>query len=743
MGAHEAPAVPVCLGLLVGCGLGWWLEPGLVTTAAGAALGSVALLWPARKVTLGLLAGWIVTALVLPGSQLAATIDTSRPVEVTGRNVGYWSRSIYGWSSRFRIDSLQQGLEESRGPSEVLLTLPQGPVLPNGARLRVRGYLRRPKPLRNGPQRAPPLWRLSLKSIRLATVEPGRHSLIPQAPRRRVVAALERRGATAGAAVARALLLGETGQLPPAWLATLRHAGLGQLVAVSGLHVGLAIAIAWLACAAMRPRLRLIPAALMVMGYLMLVGGRPSVVRSGLMAWVALSSLALERKPSSLNGWAVAVIVVVLMRPAVVLSLGFQLTVAATFGLLTLAPMLTMRWAVIPEPLRTGLAASVAAHITTLPWSLAVFHVWTPAAILLNLVAVPWTALALTLAMAAVALDGLPGLGEILWVAMDIVAKPFGWLSTLPPGPLTGRPVVAGWGSALAVTGTLSLAAGRPGASTCAMALAALVLIVVLPLPGGDLEMVVLDVGQGDAILLRDGRQAVLVDGGGSLAPGIAARELVPALRRQGLSRLDGVVLTHPDLDHCGGLLELSLLIPVDRLWSAGGWPEACYRRLILRPRLTVIPVWRSEAWQVGRWRIEVLHPAPATQGGGNARSLVLRASAGGHAVLLTGDTGLREEETLIRSEYDLGARILKLGHHGSRSSTGEAFLKDVQPRIAVVSAGLDNRYSHPAEEVLERLKRLGVPVYRTDLGGQIRLRFDPGRGVLVEQPWAAPVRPP
>jgi competence protein ComEC len=111
--------------------------------------------------------------------------------------------------------------------------------------------------------------------------------------------------------------------------------------------------------------------------------------------------------------------------------------------------------------------------------------------------------------------------------------------------------------------------------------------------------------------------------------------------------------------------------------------------------------------------------------------------------VLLTGDTGLREEETLIRSEYDLGARILKLGHHGSRSSTGEAFLKDVQPRIAVVSAGLDNRYSHPAEEVLERLKRLGVPVYRTDLGGQIRLRFDPGRGVLVEQPWAAPVRPP
>jgi competence protein ComEC len=294
----------------------------------------------------------------------------------------------------------------------------------------------------------------------------------------------------------------------------------------------------------------------------------------------------------------------------------------------------------------------------------------------------------------------------------------------------------------LAVTGTLTLAVVRPGVATVAVALAALALIVVLPLPGAGIEMVVLDVGQGDAILLRDGVLAMLVDGGGSLAPGIAARELVPALRRLGLSRLDGVVLTHPDLDHCSGLLELSYLIPVDRLWSAGGWREPCYRNLIVRPGLILVPVWRGEGWQVGRWRIEVRHPSPATEGGGNARSVVLHASAAGHAVLLTGDIGVAEEQTLA-GRQDLRARILKLGHHGSRSSSGEAFLRDVRPRIAVVSAGFGNRYSHPAEEVLERLRQLGIPLYRTDLGGQIRLRFDPGRGVRVEQPWPPAGRPP
>jgi competence protein ComEC len=723
--------------------MSWWLEPGPAATALGLVLGLLALRCPARKVTIGLLAGWLSTALVLPGSQLAGTIDVDRPVEVSGRSVGYWSRSGYGWSTKFRVSSLRQGAVESAGPSEVLLTLPDGSVPPDGARLRVRGFLRRPNALGNGLQRAPPMWRLSLKSIRLVEVESGARSYFPQAPRRWVVAALERRGATPGVAVARALLLGETSQLPPDWLSTLRHAGLGHLVAVSGLHVGLAITIAWLACAAMRPRLRLIPAALMVIGYLMLVGGRPSLVRSAMMALVALSSLALERKPSSLNAWAVAVIVMILMRPEVVLSVGFQLTVAATLGLLMLSPILMTRWAALPEPLRTGLAASVAAHIATLPWSFSIFHVWTPFAILLNLVAVPWTALTLTLAMLTVALGSLPGLGEVLWIAMDLAAQPFGFLAALPPGPLSGRPVVAGWGSALLTTGSLTMAVCRPGVVTHAVAIGALVLLVVLPLPNADLEMVVLDVGQGDAILLRDGRRAMLVDGGGSLAPGIAARELVPALRRLGLTRLDGVALTHPDLDHCAGLLEITLLIPVDRLWSAGGWRQSCYRKLVLRPGLTLAPVWAGQRWEVGRWKIETLHPLPATDGGGNSRSLVLRATAGEHRVLLTGDIGIGVEEELIRRGRDLTARILKLGHHGSRSSSGEAFLRRVGPRIAVVSAGLGNRYSHPSKEVLERLQRLGIVIYRTDLGGQIRLRFDPGRGVRIEQPWAVRTRPP
>ncbi len=738
MGAHAAPAVPICAGLLLGAGMGWWLEPGTGAVAAGVAATILVLVGRVRGLGLGLAIGWLGAALAVPGTELAPSFDTARPVEVVGRCVGRWTRSAYGWSSRLQISSLHQGARVGQGPRQVLITLPPGEVPSDGVRIRARGYLRRPNALRNGPERAPAMWRLAVKSNRLIETDPvPGWRVVLMAPRRAVESALARRRASPGVAVARALLLGDTSRLPSDWLLSLRNSGLGHLMAVSGLHVGLAMAIAWIACSGLRPRLRLVPPGMMVGVYLILVGGRASLLRSALMALIALSSLAMDRKPSSLNAWAVAVIAMVVASPTIVRSLGFQLTVAATLGLVTLAPVLRRRWARLPRLLGEGLSASLAAHVATLPWSLCIFHVWTPVAILLNLVAVPWMALTLGLAMAAVGLGWVPGLGEVIWMLMDLASHPFGWLATVPPGLFSGIPVTPSWSAALATTGALCVALLRPGVLTLSVATVALALVVLLPGPVAGLEVIVLDVGQGDAVLLRDGARALLVDGGGSVIPGIAARELVPALRRLGLRRLEGVVLSHPDLDHCAGLLELTMLIPVEWLRSAPGWQRACYRKLVLRRGPVLIPVWEGENWRMGRWWFDVLHPAAGSRGGGNDRSVVLRAAATGHSVLLTGDIGVVVETALINSGYELSSTVLKLGHHGSRNSNSLDFLARVMPRIAVVSSGRGNIYSHPSEEVVERLERLGIELYRTDLGGQIRLRFGATSEVLVEQPWA------
>jgi competence protein ComEC len=205
-----------------------------------------------------------------------------------------------------------------------------------------------------------------------------------------------------------------------------------------------------------------------------------------------------------------------------------------------------------------------------------------------------------------------------------------------------------------------------------------------------------------------------------------------------GVDRLAGVILTHPDLDHCAGLVEISVLLPIESLWATPGWDEPCYRRLIRRPGIRYRPVWAGNRWTVGRWALEVLHPPPGDRRHGNERSMVVRASLAGMSVLLTGDLGKPGELRLLAAHgRGLQSIVLKLGHHGSRGSTHSRFLRRVSPRIALVSSGRNNAYGHPAPEVLARLTRQGVAVWRTDLGGQIVVARGPRGEWSTTQPWA------
>jgi competence protein ComEC len=221
---------------------------------------------------------------------------------------------------------------------------------------------------------------------------------------------------------------------------------------------------------------------------------------------------------------------------------------------------------------------------------------------------------------------------------------------------------------------------------------------------------------------------------------------LVPVLVAAGIHRLKAAVLTHPDLDHCGGLVDVARYLVVEEVWSAPfAGRSPCGAELLASPGAQNRTLWRGDELSLGRFRLRVLHPSAATprrgeKVAGNDRSLVLMVEVFGRRLLFTGDleaTG--ERQILRRFRHGLKADVLKVAHHGSRSSTTAAFLRAVAPRLALVSAGANNPYGHPAKDVLARLRGAGAHVLRTDLHGMVRLKVSPA-GALSWTTVKAPV---
>ena len=255
-----------------------------------------------------------------------------------------------------------------------------------------------------------------------------------------------------------------------------------------------------------------------------------------------------------------------------------------------------------------------------------------------------------------------------------------------------------------------------------------------LPLPPGELELRVFDVGQGDAILLRFGERALLVDAGPD--PQTARQVLLPRLARLGVDRLDGLVLTHADADHIGGAADILGALPVTTLWMSE--PEQDH------PLLSVIEaaaaragsrIERPRDGEALQWHpavsIHVRFAAPDVAGSDNNQSMVVQVRYGDADFLLTGDIERAAERALVSANGGLEADVLKVAHHGASTSSSPEFLAAVRPQVAIISAGLGNAFNHPRDDVLRRLRALDAQVFRTDLAGDVTVRTD-GRVITV-----------
>ncbi len=516
------------------------------------------------------------------------------------------------------------------------------------------------------------------------------------------------------AGLLRAFVDGDTAEVADEDSLLLRRTGTWHLVSISGLHVGVGAALGWgvvwvlsrpFALWRRHPIWRWACAAGGIagaVGYAELAEWGVPARRAAWMASVALLALAGSRRPDAARTVALAAIAVVVVDPASVGSLGFQLSFLALLGMMTVGPRITRRVPPdLPRPVRwlaASLATSLGATVGTLP--IIALHIQqlsllSPVA---NLWAIPWLGtIATPLAVLAAALDGAPRRGVLALAdaAVDVGLAGLRLCDVDPASPAVG---VAG-AAALAVT----LALWRREV----LALGCVAAVIFCPrAPSRDLVVTFLAIGQGDATLVEwpDGRRW-LVDGG---PPG---RELLYWLRARGIRRLDTVFLSHGHPDHYGGLLPVLAELPVDR-YVAGA--------LLDGQELPGVGVWTRDHPDLVRV------PEGFVAEDENDRSLILRLRYGTRSILLPGDAEEGEEGAVAASGVDLRADVLKLAHHGSRTSSTEAWLAAVQPSVAVIPCGFDNRYGHPHAAVLRRLRDLpATNLWRTDEDGSIEVRTD------------------
>jgi competence protein ComEC len=558
-----------------------------------------------------------------------------------------------------------------------------------------------------------------------------------------------------------AVTVGERTGLPRRIREAFLASGTYHIVAISGLHVSLLAGALFFALRMTRVPVPLSAglSIILVTFYAALAGGNPSVVRAAVMAVVFLLALILDREADAWNSLALSALLILLWQPLFLFDAGFRLTFVATAGILSalrLAPpdrlATPWRWAM------RALLASAAAFLTTAPILASTFHRISPVGVLANLVIVPvsglLTAAGMLFALLATVIPGALGhVAAAIGVVADLAVSLAAWFGRLPFASLAAfsptAPMVVCYYAAI---GTAALRRGWRW-RLCVGLVAALVLLALIWIrstrvpPQDHLRITVLDVGQGDAIAVElPGRRAMLIDGGGLFDDrfDVGERVVVPFLLSRWIGALDLVVLSHPHPDHLNGLRAVLRQFPVRQVWDGGlrvGSPSYLWLAEVLRyrriPHKVIEAGYRTAEFDPVE--IAVLHPPARRLRGSkrgrssdvNSNSLVLSVRYRDVRILLPGDIEREAEQVLVHGGAELAADVLKVPHHGSRTSSTGPFLARVGPAAAVISAGHRNRFRHPHPETLERFRERAIAVFRTDRDGAVTITTD-GRQIDV-----------
>lgn len=557
----------------------------------------------------------------------------------------------------------------------------------------------------------------------------------------------------------KALLLGDRSDITQEMTEDYTKLGIIHVLAISGLHMTIIVE-------GMRRGLRLLGITresvllltlLFIPFYVLITGMSPSVIRSGMMASISLLGVYLHRPRDGLNILGAALFIMLLVNPYQLWNVGFQLSFLVTWAILLFVPQFETCFPKLPSFIATFLFIPLIAQVISFPILIHFFHQFSLLSFFINVLFVPlftfWFIpfgfLAFLLGLISPGIAYLPA--SLLGNSLQLMNKTLTAIATSNGGQiyLASPPV---WWFALYYMMLIYKWWWPKEMRSSWLLLGFLLLSIPLfnYLIKNDVQITFLDVGQGDAIVIQfPNHKVYLIDGGGKpLSTGridlwqkgkptfdAGKRYVLPFLKSQGINRIDTLVMTHGDLDHIGGLSSVIAEMKIGRVIGNGKPPssreEESLYTVIKEKRIPIYWGKRGITWQEGIARWTLLNPGSNKLQSDNNSSIVLMLEAYNYHFLFTGDLEKEGEKDILAHEKLPIIDVLKVGHHGSRSSTSSDLLEQIHPVVSIISAGRNNRFGHPHKETIEALERFKSDVYRTDEQGAIQITLSEGSMIV------------
>lgn len=547
------------------------------------------------------------------------------------------------------------------------------------------------------------------------------------------------------AAFAKALLLGDSSDLSYKTDTSFKISGIRHVIAVSGLHVSILFSMIYI----LSGRRRIITAVLgipVLLLFAAVAGFTPSVVRACIMQGLMILAMLFNKEYDPPTALAFAVLIMLAVNPMTITSVSFQLSVGCIIGIFLFSGrihgyLIQRKWfgggkgrsvkATLARWIAGSVSVSLSAMVVTTPLSAYYFGMVSIVGVLTNLLTL-WVISFIfygIMAAAALSMIWLP-LGRLI---AGIVSWPIRYVLAVSD-VLSSTPFSAVYTNSIYIILWLVFCylllivfllqkKKSPGVLTACMFVGLCLAVGASWLEPrlDDCRVTVLNVGQGQSILIQGGGKSYLVDCGGD-TPAIAADAAAQALLSQGVSRLDGLILTHYDGDHAGGAEYLLQRICVDTLYLPDTSDGNAVRNTLCEQFAEKI-CWINKSTMLQETAMKISLFSARQQDEGNESSMCILFQVESCDILITGDLSIAGERALIEQTELPVLEILVVGHHGSKTSTGLELLSQTRPASAVISVGADNRFGHPAQEVLDRLMQFGCKVYRTDQEGTIIFR--------------------
>ncbi|KFN03395.1 DNA internalization-related competence protein ComEC/Rec2 [Bacillus clarus] len=556
-----------------------------------------------------------------------------------------------------------------------------------------------------------------------------------------------------------ALLFGDRQQMAFEVEEQYQQFGLIHLLAISGSHIVLLMAIIYfiLLRIGVTREVTTIYLIACIPLYMFIAGASPSVVRASVTGILILLAFMYSVRLSGLDALSITALFMLIYDPYVVFDIGFQFSFVGSFSLLLSSPILLGRNTGI---IRNTIYISIISQLSSTPVLLYHFGYFSPYSIFLNLIYVPFLSIivlpcSIVILICMLCIPSIAkGLAHVLSVCLTVSNKVLQYCETVPFIRLTfgQTSFVLVFIYCLSIIGIFMIWERGNHKKILLIVVGVFFFICachyVSPYFRGSGSVTFIDVGQGDAILIRlpYDKGIYLIDTGGTLLVkkeawqkkkhefSVAHDILLPFLQKEGIRTIDKLIVTHGDADHIGAAKELLSSITIKEIMFGKKEGDAILETELKRKakergvRINIIGA--GDSWRVDNAEFLVLAPK-GQKTGENDSSIVLWAKLGGLTWLFMGDLEEKGEKWIIETYPKLRANILKVGHHGSKSSSSAPFLHLIEPEKAIISAGENNRYGHPHGQVIERLKDMGIEIWRTDKQGAISYVFHGNKGTF------------